>query len=171
MGMWRQDIGIPTVWVEERRSRFRVGYSRLATAVKPNPPVRPFLSGSRGWAAYKMAPGYRRFRTLGLMTSPARANIAAVWTRAVFTIRPHLAYLGTLHKEFALLLGPFLLAPRLTSDPQIARRTCRNDHTFVLTIPQPDHFSHGTDRWRGNAIGPEGGCLNAGASTSRITKG
>lgn len=105
------------------------------------------------------------------MTSPARANIAAVWTRAAFTIRPHLAYPGTLHKEFALLPRPFSPAPRLTSDPQIARRTCRNDHTFALTIPPPDQFSHGADRWRGNVIGPEGGCLNAGASTSRITKG
>lgn len=50
-----------------------------------------------------MAPGYRRFRTLGLMTSPARfarANIAAIWTRALFTIRPHLTYPGTLHKDF-----------------------------------------------------------------------
>ena len=55
-----------------------------------------------------MAPGYRRFRTLGLMTSPARANIAAIWTRALFTIRPHLTYLGTLHKEFALLPRHFV---------------------------------------------------------------
>lgn len=118
-----------------------------------------------------MAPGYRRFRTLGLMTSPARANIAAIWTRALFTIRPHLTYLGTLHKEFALLLRPFSRAPRLSSDPQTAHRTFRNEHTFALTDSRPNHFSHGADRWHGNAIGPERGCLNAGASTSRTTKG
>lgn len=65
-----------------------------------------------------MAPGYRSFRTLGLMTSPARsarANIAAIWTRALFTIRPHPTYLGTLHKEFAL--SPATLPARSSAYP------------------------------------------------------
>lgn len=66
---------------------------------------------------------------------------------------------------------PPCLLPRLTPDPQTAHRICRNDHTLALTISRPNHFSHGADRWQGNAIGPEGGCLNAGASTSRVTKG
>lgn len=121
-----------------------------------------------------MAPGYRRFRTLGLMTSPARfacANIAAIWTRALFTIRPHLTYLGTLHKDFTLSPVTRLLVPRLTPDSQTVGRICRNAHTFALTTPQPKHFKYGADCRRGNAIGPEGGCLNAGASTTRITKG
>lgn len=51
-----------------------------------------------------MAPGYRRFRTLGLMTSPALSPCehSRDLDPCLFTIRPHLTYLGTLHKEFAL---------------------------------------------------------------------